>query len=125
MRRRRNEEIDSLERTAPSGGVWGSKQQPPWWKELPLTIVGSVSDPVITELITTVNDSASWAGADKEHEDVAEAQPVPKTTHHEQAAGAQPDKAAEQHHMSVSSNSGAGFHFAGLTKPPSLRMRAP
>lgn len=92
---RRNEEIDSLERTAPSGGVWGSKQQPPWWKELPLTMVGSVSDPVISELITTVNDSAFWVGADIEQEDAAEMLPSCESTNQEQAAGAavQPDQA--------------------------------
>ena len=123
---RRNEEIDSLERTAPSGGVWGSKQQPPWWKELPLTMVGSVSDPVITELITTVDDSAFWAGADTMQEDIVTVQPVAaETTRHEQTAGTQPDKAADQHHTSVSSTPRAGFHFAGLTKPPSLRTQAP
>ena len=62
---RRNEEIDSLEKTAPAGGVWGSLQQPPWWQPLPLTMVGSVTDPQVTQLITTVNDSAFWVGQDE------------------------------------------------------------
>ena len=62
---RRNEEIDSLEKTAPAGGVWGSLQQPPWWQPLPLTMVGSVTDPQVNQLITTVNDSAFWAGQDE------------------------------------------------------------
>jgi len=64
---RRNEEIDSLERTAPAGGVWGSQQQPPWWNVLSLTMVGSVSDPQVSNLITTVNDSAFWAGKEEQH----------------------------------------------------------
>lgn len=93
---------------------------------MPLTMVGSVSDPVITELITTVNDSAFWAGTDTEQGDVVEAQPVSaEITHHGQRASAQPDKAADQHQVPISNSGGAGFHFAGLTKPPSLRMRAP
>ena len=87
-------------------------------------MVGSVSDPVITELITTVNDSAFWAGANTEREDVAEEQPVTEITHHELAAGAQPDKAAHQEHTSASCSDGASFQFAGLTKPPSLTLRA-
>ena len=87
-------------------------------------MVGSVSDPVITELITTVNDSAFWAGANAEQEDIAVEEPVTETTHHEQTAGAQPDKVADQDHMSVSCSGRASFQFAGLTKPPSLTMRA-
>ena len=88
-------------------------------------MVGSVSDPVITKLNTTVNDSAFRAGAGTEREDAAEAQPVFETTHHEQKASAQPNKAADQQHLSVTSSVRTGFQFAGLTKPPSLRLRAP
>lgn len=86
-------------------------------------MVGSVSDPVITKLITTVNDSAYWAGADTEQEDTAEPKAALAPTKHEPTAGAQPDKAADQHHPSFSSSSNGGFQFAGLTKPPSLTMR--
>ena len=97
---RRNEEIDSLEKTAPSGGVWGSQQQPPWWTVLPLTMVGSVSDPQVTSLITTVNDSAFWAGKDN----FGQAEP------------------AEQHtaNAHASKQKGSGFKFAGLAKPLGL-----
>ena len=58
-------------------------------------MVGSVSDPVISELITTVNDSAFWVGADIEQEDAAEMLPSCESTNQEQAAGAavQPDQA--------------------------------
>ena len=40
-----------MEKTAPSGGVWGSMQQPPWWQPLPLTMVGSVADPQIADVM--------------------------------------------------------------------------
>ena len=101
---RRNEEIDSLERTAPSGGVWGSQLQPPWWKVLPLTMVGSVSDPQVNDLITTVNDSAFWAGKEEPH-------------------GV--DLAAQAEHAAVLNVSvkTSGFQFAGLTKPSGLRKQ--
>jgi len=99
---RRNEEIDSLERTAPSGGVWGSQLQPPWWNVLPLTMVGSVSDPQVSNLITTVNDSAFWAGREEQH-------------HVNLAAQAQ--HAAKIDVVGKPS----GFQFAGLTKPSGLR----
>ena len=97
---RRNEEIDSLERTVPSGGVWGSQLQPPWWNVLPLTMVGSVSDPQVSNLITTVNDSAFWAG--KEEHSV--------------------NLAAQAHHAAILNGSvkTSGFKFAGLTKPSGL-----
>ncbi|KAA6419118.1 MAG: hypothetical protein FRX49_10858 [Trebouxia sp. A1-2] len=98
---RRNEEIDSLERTAPPGGVWGSQQQPPWWTVLPLTMVGSVSDPEVSNLITTVNDSAFWAGREGQH-------------HINLAAQAQH---AANSHGGVKTS---GFQFAGLTKPSGL-----
>ncbi|KAL0043957.1 hypothetical protein WJX82_008849 [Trebouxia sp. C0006] len=100
---RRNEEIDSLERTAPSGGVWGSQLQPPWWNVLPLTMVGSVTDPQVSNLITTVNDSAFWAG--KEEHSV--------------------NLAAQAHHAAILNGSvkTSGFQFAGLTKPSGLRKR--
>ncbi|DBB00330.1 TPA: hypothetical protein ACH3X1_014153 [Trebouxia sp. C0004] len=96
---RRNEEIDSLERTAPAGGVWGSQQQPPWWNVLPLTMVGSVSDPQVSNLITTVNDSAFWAGKEEQH-------------------GV--NLAQHAANRDVSSKT-SGFQFAGLTKPSGLR----
>ena len=63
---RREEELESLEKTAPSGGVWGSMQQPPWWLPLPLTAVGSVADPQVAELIQNQNKlglHASVAGS--------------------------------------------------------------
>ncbi len=99
---RRNEEIDSLERTAPSGGVWGSQQQPPWWNVLPLTMVGSVSDPQIADLITTVNDSAFWAGKDE--------------TDQKASIGQGQGSVAVQ----ASKAKSTGFQFAGLTKPAGL-----
>lgn len=89
-------------------------------------MVGSVSDPVINELITTVNDSAFWVGADTEQEDAAVTQPLCESTNHEQAAGVQPDKAVVQHHLpSCSSSTSGGFQFTGLTKPPSLLLQRP
>lgn len=88
-------------------------------------MVGSVSDPVINELITTVNDSAFWVGADTEQVDAAEAQPACESTNHEQAAGVQPDTAVGQQHLPVSCSTGGGFHFTGLTKAPSLSLQRP
>lgn len=99
---RRNEEIDSLEKTAPSGGVWGSQQQPPWWTVLPLTMVGSMSDPQVTSLITTVNDSAFWAG----NGNLGQAEPAERHQH-----------ALNGH---ASRQKGSGFQFAGLAKPMGL-----
>ena len=98
---RRNEEIDSLERTAPSGGVWGSQLQPPWWNVLPLTMVGSVSDPQVSNLITTVNDSAFWAKKEEQH-------------------GVNLAAQAEPAEILGGSVKTSGFKFAGLTKPSGL-----
>ena len=86
-------------------------------------MVGSVSDPVINELITTVNDSAFWVGADTEPEDAAVTQPVCESTKHGQAAGVQPDQAVGQHRLLVPCSTEGGFHFTGLTKPPSLLLQ--
>lgn len=98
---RRNEEIDSLERTAPSGGVWGSQQQPPWWNVLPLTMVGSVSDPQVSNLITAVDDSTFWAGREEQHH-------VKLATQAQHAVNIDVDVKT------------SGFQFAGLTKPSGL-----
>lgn len=98
---RRNEEIDSLERTAPSGGVWGSQLQPPWWNVLPLTMVGSVSDPQVSNLITTVNDSAFWAKKEEQR-------------------GVNLAAQAEPAEILGGSVKTSGFKFAGLTKPSGL-----
>ena len=92
-----------MERTAPSGGGWGSKQQPPWWNVLPLTMVGSVSDPQVTELITTVNDSAFWEGKDGEH-------PI---------QGGSPEAATGP----ATGVAQTGFRFAGVTKPLGLTVK--
>ena len=126
---RRNEEIDSLERTAPSGGVWGSLQQPPWWQVLPLAMVGSVSDPDIIDLIAKVNDSGLWADSEVGPQATPRSQPTTNrsnaTTTYEAAtamlqlnadiAQAGPD------HPSPSTSS-SGFQFIGLAKPPSLHL---
>lgn len=66
-------------------------------------MVGSVTDPQVSNLITTVNDSAFWAG--KEERSV--------------------NLAAQAHHAAILNGSvkTSGFQFAGLTKPSGLRKR--
>ena len=88
-------------------------------------MVGSVSDPVITDLISTVNDSAYWAGADLEQDGNADPQPPTTTVSHECATGTQLQKGAAADHLnpSESTNTAGGFKFAGLTKPPSLTQQ--
>ncbi len=65
-------------------------------------MVGSVTDPQVSNLITTVNDSAFWAGREEQH-------------HVNSAAQAQ--HAAKIDVVGKTS----GFQFAGLTKPSGLR----
>lgn len=81
-----------------------------------------MSDPVITELITTVNDSENWAGVDLEQNAAAEPQLPNATFSRESTVGMQlkKDAAADQSHPSDSTHSAGSFEFAGLTKPPSL-----
>ena len=88
-------------------------------------MVGSVSDPVITSLITTVNDSAYWAGTDLELDGNAERQ-LPAAVSLVSSANAQlkEDEASDRLHLSDSSHCDRGFKFAGLTKPPSLLPHA-
>ena len=65
-------------------------------------MVGSVTDPQVSDLITTVNDSAFWAGKEEQrHVNVA---------------------AQAQHAINTDvSVETSGFQFAGLTKPSGLR----
>ncbi|KAL3138716.1 hypothetical protein ABBQ32_006470 [Trebouxia sp. C0010 RCD-2024] len=86
-------------------------------------MVGSVSDPVITELLTTVNDSAFWA--DSKQDGTAETQLPNATFSHESTTGMQLKKgaAADRSHPSDSISSAGGFEFAGLKKPPSLTQQ--
>lgn len=126
---RRSEEIDSLERTAPSGGVWGSSQQPPWWQVLPLAMVGSVSDPDITDLIAKVNNSALWADGFVGPQATPRSDPTTDrsnaSTTYEAATAVLQMKAniAQAGHPSPSTSRSGGFQFVGLAKPPSLQLR--
>lgn len=90
-------------------------------------MVGSVSDPVITELIATANDSAFWTGAGSDQDGSDGPQPPAATVSrsHEHTAGEQLTKgvAADKLHVSDENSSTGGFQFAGLTKPPSLTMQ--
>jgi len=64
-------------------------------------MVGSVSDPQVSNLITTVNDSAFWAGKEEQHRVNLAAQ--------------------AQHAVNIDvSVKTSGFQFAGLTKPSGL-----
>ena len=64
-------------------------------------MVGSVSDPQVSNLITTVNDSAFWAKKEEQH-------------------GVNLAAQAEPAEILGGSVKTSGFKFAGLTKPSGL-----